>query len=169
MTAAMAKRQNRPCAPRMPSIPQAIHASNRGVTMYIASQKLIRNTQNICAFLLASATLTTFPAPVSAQQLFFPWAPATATQTAGTVTVGGTFQTILAANTGRKGCLIQNTSTHTMSIYVGTLADATAAKSIQVAASGGSFACNLGPIVLTGDVNATTSTNGDAFVVLSAQ
>ena len=106
--------------------------------------------------------------PASAQVIYYPWISVTTTQTSGTIATGATFQTALAANTGRKACLIQNTSAHTMDVFVGALADATAAKSIQVAAAG-TFTCNYGPAVLTGDINVTTSTSSDTFVVLSAQ
>lgn len=106
----------------------------------------------------------------SAQQLFFPWVPTTTTQASGTVTLGNTFQTVLASNTSRRGCIIQNQSTHVMFVFMGTLASATAAKSYQLTALGGArdtFYCNQGPIVMTDNVNVTTSTTSDAFVVLS--
>ncbi len=91
-------------------------------------------------------------------------AGAASTQAAGTVTLGATFQTALAASSTRLGCTIQNTSTHTMYVFVGTLGSATTGNSYQVPPNG-TFACNAGPIVLTGAVNLTTSTTADTFVV----
>jgi len=102
--------------------------------------------------------------------LYYPWWSATTTQAAGTITTGGTFQTALAASTGRHGCLIQNQSSHVMFVYMGTLANATEAKSYQITALGGvkdTFPCNQGPFVLTDAVNITTSANSDPYVVLS--
>ena len=113
--------------------------------------------------------LTTVPA--SAQALYFPWVAVTVTQSAGTITAGGAFQTALAANSARKGCLIQNTSSHTMSVFVGTLGSATTGASIQLGTTipTSLFYCNAGPAVMTQDINVETSTTSDTFVVLSMQ
>jgi hypothetical protein len=120
---------------------------------------------------LCGAILTTAACLLSTQsaaQQSFPWTTALVTQTAGTVTLGGTFQTALAANGNRKGCLVQNTSSRTLLVYVGTLGDATTLNAAQVA-PGGVFACGSGPIVATQAVNVTTTTTSDPFVVLSMQ
>lgn len=91
------------------------------------------------------------------------------TQTSGTVTLGGTFQTAIAANSDRKGCTLQNTSVHTMYVYVGTLGDATTGKSFllgpgSAGSPGGTLYCSDGNIVVTGAINVTTSTTGDTWV-----
>jgi hypothetical protein len=128
-----------------------------------------RSGQAACigGVLLVTPLLTT---KADAQQLYFPWTPSTTTQNSGTITNGGTFQTALVASGSRKGCLIQNKSTHTMDVYLGALASATDAKSVQLTALGGghdTFNCNQGVVALTDNVNIETSGTGDAYVVLS--
>lgn len=121
----------------------------------------------IGALLLVTLLVTT---KAGAQQLFFPWTTATTTQTSGTITAGGSFQTALAANTSRKGCIVQNQSSHVMSVYLGTLANATTTLSYQLTALGGNrdtFYCNQGPVIPTDNVNVETGTTNDAFVVLA--
>lgn len=92
---------------------------------------------------------------------------AATTQTAGTITLGGTFQTALAASANRKGCMIQNTGVRTLHVFFGPLAGATTAKAIQVA-PGGAVSCSVGGIVLTDAVNVVTTTTADTYV-LAAQ
>ena len=85
----------------------------------------------------------------------------------GTIATGGTFQSIMAADANRTGCIIQNTSTHVMYVYFGATASATTSNSFQVAASGGTMYCGAGgnsAIALTDNVAITTSTTSDAFV-----
>ena len=84
----------------------------------------------------------------------------------GTITTGNTFQSIMAADANRTGCVFQNTSTHTMYVYFGPTASATTSNSLQVAANGGLFYCSAGqtPVALTDNVAITTSTTGDTFV-----
>ena len=115
----------------------------------------------------ALITLATFLASPVHAQVTFPYVGSAATQTGGTIAVGGTFQTISADNPNRKGCLIQNTSARVMDVYFGALADATAAKSIQLAASGGSLSCSYGPIVITSAINITTTNAGDTYVLVT--
>jgi hypothetical protein len=78
----------------------------------------------------------------------------------GTVTLGGTYQTVLAANSSRKGCLIQNptTATEVLNIKVGTMA------SPFTIPAGGTFSCNSGSGVVIGDaITLTATTTGHAF------
>lgn len=167
----IAKMQNLACVLRMPRVPQAIQASNSGHTTYMPTANTTKKTQNMGAYFFAGALLTTlllFGATETAAQVPYPWTAATATQTAGTIAAGGAFQTALAANPNRKGCLVQNTSSHVLYVYFGTLAAATTSNAMQVAAAGVS-GCNYGPSVITGAVNVTTSTTSDTFVVLSFQ
>lgn len=105
--------------------------------------------------LLAAVLALGLAAPVAAQ---------TYTQSAGTITAGNTFQTIAAANIGRKFCLLQNTSTRVIYVYVGTLGDAATLKSFQVAANGGTWTCNFPDYVVPGTINITTTTTADPFV-----
>jgi hypothetical protein len=86
-----------------------------------------------------------------------------------TVTLGGTFQTVLAASATRRNCLIQNptTATEVLFVHVGTLASATTAKAITLAA-GSAFSCaGSGGNVEGAAINVTAATNGHAFVLLS--
>ena len=93
-------------------------------------------------------------------------APMTATTVpvSGTITAGNTFQSIMAADTSRVGCAIQNTSTHTMYFYVGATASATTSNSLQVAPNG-MFNCQNpgGTVVVTDNIAVTTSTTNDTF------
>lgn len=89
-----------------------------------------------------------------------------ATQINSTITLGATFQTALAASSTRKSCLLQNTSTHLMYVYVGVLGSATTANSFQVPA-GGSFACGSELAVVSNAINITTSTTADTYVIAS--
>jgi hypothetical protein len=85
------------------------------------------------------------------------------TQAAGTVTTGGTFQQVLAANTSRTQCTIQNTSTHTAYAYWLTSGTASLLNSLQISA-GGLFQCassSAGPIQTA--IQWTTSTTADPF------
>lgn len=81
-----------------------------------------------------------------------------------TITLGGTFQTLITNAQSRSGCLLQNTSTHTLYVYMGTLASATTALSFQLT-PGQTFSC-AGPggtIVVSDTINITTSTSADTF------
>lgn len=127
--------------------------------------------------LLASAPAYAAEADLFVQNSSGQWVPASnavplpitqataSTQAAGTITLGGTFQTALAASATRKGCLVQNTSTHTMTVYVGLLASATSTNAFQVV-PGGTFSCAAqAGIVVSDAINVTTSTTADTFVV----
>jgi len=84
----------------------------------------------------------------------------------GTIGTGGTFQSIMAADLNRTGCIIQNTSTHTMYVYFGATASATTSNTFQVAA-GGTIYCGAGGnsvVALTDNVAITTSATSDTFV-----
>lgn len=85
------------------------------------------------------------------------------TQVGGTIAVTNTFQTVLAANTNRKGCLFQNKGTNAMLVYFGVLGDATAAKSYSLPA-GAFISCAQANIVITSGVN-VTGTAADTYVI----
>ena len=92
---------------------------------------------------------------------------ATSTAVGGTITAGNTFQSALAASSTRKGCTIQNTSSHTLYVFFGATASATTANSFQVA-PGATIMCSTQTgAALTDNVAVTTSTTGDTFVVNS--
>lgn len=91
----------------------------------------------------------------------------TSMNSSGTVATANTFQTVLAANTGRGGCLIQNPTTAIEVLYVnfGAVGSATTGNSFTLAAGAG-ISCSSGGIVLTDAVNVTAGTAGHAFVAL---
>lgn len=86
-------------------------------------------------------------------------AGATSTDASGTVTLGGTYQTAIAASSIRKGCLIQNptTATEVLSVKVGTMA------APFTILAGGTFSCASGSIVVTDAITITAPTTGHAF------
>ena len=90
----------------------------------------------------------------------------TSTESGGSITLGGTFQSILASNTARLGCTVQNTGTAVLYVFFGATGSATTANAFQVAA-GGSIACQNGGVVLTDNVAATTAASGGTYVVNS--
>ena len=90
----------------------------------------------------------------------------TSTNNSGSIITGGTFQTLLAANAARKGCLIQNPTTATEPLYV-SVAVATASASIAKSyslAPGASFSCASGLAVITDNIAVTAATTAHAFV-----
>jgi hypothetical protein len=89
----------------------------------------------------------------------------TSVAASGTITLGGTFQQWLPQNANRTGCYLQNTSTHTLFVFLGATATASLTNTIQVA-PGGAFSCASpgGTIVVTDAIQITTSTTSDPFV-----
>lgn len=81
---------------------------------------------------------------------------ATATDKSGTITLGGTAQTAIAANTSRKGWCIQNPSNATEVLYVRVGATATTTTGVQLAA--GQQACNPALVVETALVSVLAAT-----------
>lgn len=92
---------------------------------------------------------------------------ATSTQANSTVTTHLTYQTALASNTSRKGCLIVNTSADTERVFFGANGSATAANAIPLPA-GASISCASGNFVLTDNIAITSvNTDGAAYIVVS--
>lgn len=87
--------------------------------------------------------------------------PISSVNVSGTIAVTNTYQSVIARNTSRSGCTVQNTGTNTMYVFFGPLADATAAKSVKLAA-GQAVSCNNGPVTLTDEVS-ITGTATEAF------
>lgn len=96
-----------------------------------------------------------------------PWpvigATATTTVSNGTISATGSFQSILAASSSRKGCFIQNQGSHLMYVFFGANASATEATSFQLN-PGQSALCSNGLIVATDNIS-LTGTSGDAFII----
>jgi hypothetical protein len=95
--------------------------------------------------------------------------PSTATSTQAATTLGsaGTFSSVLASNTSRKGCLVENTSAENEWVYFGATGSATTANSLKVAA-GYAVNCSSGPIVASDNIAVAGSvSSGDTVVVVS--
>lgn len=93
--------------------------------------------------------------------------PVTSTNASTTVTAGGTFQSVIASNSARNGCLVQNpvAATETLFVFFGANASATTAKSVSLS-PGSAVSCAVGGIaVATDNVSVTATTTGHAFVV----
>jgi len=88
----------------------------------------------------------------------------TSTETGFTITTGNTFQSLAVANSARKSCTIQNTSSHIMYVFAGPLASATTTNSFQIVASGGTYSCATPAGVITDQISVTTSTTSDTGV-----
>lgn len=103
------------------------------------------------------APVTTYPAP----------ATSAGGNVSGTIASTGTFQKLWGATGGsgvpfRKGCTIQNNGTHSMNVSEGLgVAGSTTGNSVVVPA-GGTYYCQVGQIVLTGEID-ITGTATDAF------
>lgn len=81
------------------------------------------------------------------------------TDISGTVTAGGTYQTVLASNGMRKGCLIENptTATEVISVKVGTMATP------FTVSAGGVFLCQGTGVTVTDTITLTAATTGHAW------
>jgi hypothetical protein len=104
----------------------------------------------------------------------FPTTPSavTTTPTGFTITTANTFQSILAANAGRKGCTVQNKNPvggDSESFFFGPNASATVAASLSVA-PGGAFTCATGAGgILTDNISVTSIASGTDTGVVNAQ
>lgn len=83
----------------------------------------------------------------------------------GTITAGGTSQTVFAANPGRRYLEIQNVSDETMYINFGAAASASSA-SFMIAANGGAY-INASNYCPKGTVTIISATTGKRFVAKS--
>lgn len=93
---------------------------------------------------------------------------AASTDASSTVTVGGTFQTVFALSTTRKGCFIENPTTATEALYVAVgTSPAAATTNAASLGPGSSFTCANGNIVISDLIAVTATTNGHAFIAKS--
>jgi hypothetical protein len=102
------------------------------------------------------------PLPVTAGTI-----SGTLTDRSGTVTAGGTSQTLAAINAARKYILIENpinaVNGETLFINFTSAASTSAAGSIQIA-PGGSINLNIGTYITTELITVTAATTGHAFI-----
>jgi hypothetical protein len=121
--------------------------------------------KRIASLVLTFAMIVAGLAPAKAQGLVTttPY-QATSVVGSGSVAVTNTFQSVLASSATRRGCRLQNTSANTIYVYVGAIAGATTAQSLQLTTKG-SFDCASGGIVITDQIS-VTGTAGDTFVTV---
>lgn len=86
----------------------------------------------------------------------------TPTDGSGTITAGGTSQTVFAANPGRRYLEIQNVSDETMYINFGAAASGSSA-SFMIAANGGAY-INASNYCPKGTVTIISATTGKRFI-----
>lgn len=91
--------------------------------------------------------------------------PINETVTGGTIATGGTFQSILAANPSRKGCIIFNTSANPGKVFPGATAGAHSFS--MPLAAGQTFTCHSLLTVETQNIDYTSTSTSDTFVVSS--
>lgn len=87
----------------------------------------------------------------------------TSTNGSTTITAGGSYQTLLASNTSRRGCLIQNPATATETLFVNVGGADTNATSYTVS-PGFAFNCWTGNFTISDKIDVSAATTGHAFV-----
>jgi hypothetical protein len=92
----------------------------------------------------------------------------TSTETGGTLGAAGTFSSVAAANSNRRGCLLQNTSGDTEFVFFGATGSATTANSFQLG-SLQSLNCASGGIVATDNIAVAGKNNASDTYVISVQ
>lgn len=90
------------------------------------------------------------------------WTPVTSGNLSSTIAVTNTFQSIQAKTSSRNGCLIENNGSHTMWVFWGPIANATAATAFVLPA-GNSVSCAVGGLAVLIDQVSITGTSTDAF------
>jgi hypothetical protein len=96
-------------------------------------------------------------------------AGATTTNGSSSITTGGTFQSALASNSSRKGCLIQNpvAATETLFVFLGATGSATTANSISLSPGSIFYCAGQTGVVATDNVAITAATTGHTYVEMS--
>lgn len=90
------------------------------------------------------------------------------TDASSTITTGGTFQALFAANTARKGCFIQNPVAATETLYIGWPASPTPTTANAASlGAGASFNCIVGGVVIDDAISVEAATTAHAFVAKS--
>lgn len=118
--------------------------------------------QDTNGYLCQNSSGGTQPAPLAV----------TPTDKGGTITVGGTSQTAIAANTSRKGCWIQNPVNATEDLYVSSTAAAVTTAGTPDDADlgpGGSWSCVQGGVVIQTAIRVNAVTATHAFIAKESQ
>lgn len=118
----------------------------------------------VLAGMTLSAILALTPNWANAQQPVVTYPKGlVSTNSSGTITAGSTFQKVFGANTNRAGCTIQNKSTNTMYVTEGLgVANSTTGNAMTIS-PGALYNCQLGGIVLVGEIDLMSVSAGDAF------
>jgi hypothetical protein len=112
----------------------------------------------LCHLAFLAALIST---PLAAQVT-----PVQSTDASGTITSGGSWQTLFAA-ASRRGCLIQNPATATEPLYVhDTTASPTLANSWELP-PGSSYACGANNLVVNGAIQIEAATTAHAYTATS--
>lgn len=94
--------------------------------------------------------------------------PSTATTTMATgAPIATVFSSILAANTTRKGCLVQNLSQSLAYVYFGATGSASTSNSFTVPVNGTISCTTYNGVSLTDNVAATCATGTCSFIIAS--
>jgi hypothetical protein len=109
-----------------------------------------------------------FASPAFGQQTISPGLRTAAPLTSGSVATPLTFQQVLNSNEGRRTCLIQNTSSDVLYVYLGVAASATVAGSFKLPANG-FISCSDGLTVITNAIAITSATTAGATFIVSGQ
>lgn len=122
-------------------------------------------TVNGCLSQLHTDATSPIPAGTNAIGSIIP-NPVTSTNGSTTITTGNTFQTLLASNAARKGCLIQNpiAATETLFVSVGVATGSATTASSFGLSPGSAFSCAAGSNVITDNIAVTAATTAHAFV-----
>lgn len=143
------------------------------IALVWASQGLAQQTFKQCVPITSTATgvavtscqdvSATNPLPTSVGGASGTASPST--NRSGTVTTGGSFQSVLAASTTRKGCLIENptTATEPLLVYIGTSGASQATGTSYTLPPGGTFSCASGNLVISDAISVSATTTGHAF------
>lgn len=103
---------------------------------------------------------------VAAQAVINATAMAT-TSTAGVIVAANTYQQALAASSSRYGCMIANTSSDTLRVFLGDPTLATDAMAIPIP-PGSTFNCaSPGGLIVVDQIAVAAPSAGDTFVVLN--
>lgn len=132
----------------------------------IAGNSITLATSNTGAIALSAATLSGGTASTSPLTVTTTASASALTDGSGTITAGGTAQTIFALNAARKYLAIQNQSSDVLWVNFGVTAVASE-PSIQLPANGGSITYESN-FVPSGSVSVIGATTGDAFTAKQA-
>lgn len=113
---------------------------------------------NLSILMGAAACALLLCGPAQAATVVYP-TQSVSVDVSGTVTLGGTYQTVQAYNSNRKNCTIQNPSTATeaLNVKIGTMAQP------FILAAGAFISTTNGGVTATDAITVTATTTAHAF------